>query len=90
VNHGIVEVFAYQETLLIMAVFGIAILLMIWVGFRRWLQHKETMSRVTAEHLQQVDARLEALEQIVSGGLEPAPRIDAARAGPLPDHKSET
>ena len=34
-NHRLVEVFAYQETLLIMAVFGIAILAMLWVGFRR-------------------------------------------------------
>jgi hypothetical protein len=37
VSHSIVDVFAYQEALLIEAVFGIALLAMIWVGFRRWL-----------------------------------------------------
>ena len=52
-SHGVVDLFAYQEALLIMAVFGIAILAMVWVGFRRWLQHKETMGRLTAEHAAQ-------------------------------------
>jgi uncharacterized iron-regulated membrane protein len=51
VNHGMVELFAYQETLLIMAVFGIAVLAMIWIGFRRWLQHKENVGRLIAEQV---------------------------------------
>ena len=78
-DHGVVEVFAYQETLLIMAVFGIALLAMIWVGFRRWLQHKERLGRLiadqTAEHaaqygaqMQHVEARLDSIEKIVSDG----------------------
>ena len=46
---GLIEVFAYQETLLIMAVFGIAILAMVWFGFRRWLQSKERMDRLLSE-----------------------------------------
>ena len=43
-NHGIVDVFAYQEALLIEAVFAVALLVMIWAGFRRWLQYKERMA----------------------------------------------
>ena len=76
-RHGVVEVFAYQETLLIMAVFGIAMLAMIWVGFRRWLQHKERMGRLIAEQtvelaaqtvaqMERVEARLKTIEQIVT------------------------
>jgi hypothetical protein len=77
VNHGMVEVFAYQETLLMMAVFGVAILAMIWVGFRRWLQHKERLTQLIADQtaertlrngaeLKRVEARLEAIEQLVT------------------------
>ena len=77
---GFVEVFAYQETLLIMAVFGIAFLVMIWAGFRRWLRVKEDMGRLiadqTAEHTAQVEARLKAIEQSVT---------DGAQAPTLPD-----
>ena len=73
-KHGLVEIFAYQETLLIMAVFGIIILAMIWVGFRRWLQSKERMDRLLGEQaaerglkdsdrLERVEARLNAIEQ---------------------------
>lgn len=78
-KHGLIEVFAYQETLLIMAVFGIAILAMVWVGFRRWLQFKERIDRLLGEqaaeqasqfgdHMARVEERLNAIEQIVAGG----------------------
>ena len=81
-NHGIVEVVAYQETLLVMAVFGIAVLAMIWVGFRRWLQYKEKTARLIAEEtaeraarygagIERVEERLKAIEQIVvEGGVQ--------------------
>ena len=85
---GLIEVFAYQETLLIMAVFGIAILAMVWFGFRRWLQSKERMDRLLSEqaaeqtaqfgaHMERVEGRLNAIEQIVSdGGFQTAPQIE--------------
>lgn len=85
---NLVEVVAYQETLLIMAVFGVAILAMIWVGFRRWLQSKERMDRLLGEraaeqtaqfdsHFERVEARLNAMEQMLTDGgvqaqLEPS------------------
>ena len=93
-NHGIVDVFAFQEALLIEAVFGIALLTMLWVGFRRWLQHKEKMGRLavelTAEHatqhgfqLERMEARLDAIEQIVTAGGATMPaQIQAAPATP--------
>jgi len=95
VNHGVVEVAAYQETLLIMAVFGIAILAMIWAGFRRWLQQKERTDRLIAEQtaersaqygagMERVEARLKAVEQIVSGGEIPS-QIDSPRTNPVPE-----
>jgi hypothetical protein len=93
VTHGIVDVFAFQEALLIEAVFGIALLTMIWVGFRRWLQHKEKMGRLIAEQVaeraaqqgaQRVEARLNAVEQIVTdGGVQPV-QIDALGTNRLP------
>lgn len=75
-NHGIVDVFAYQEALLIEAAFGLALLAMIWVGFRRWLQHKERLGSLIAERtaeratqyhaeMESVQARLKAIEQLV-------------------------
>ena len=88
-SHGIVDVFAFQEALLIEAVFGIALLTMIWVGFRRWLQHKERMGRPIAEQtaeragqhgaqMARVEARLDAVEQIViNGGVQPAAQLGA-------------
>ena len=83
-NHGVVEVFAYQETLLIMAVFGIALLTMVWVGFRRWLQHKEKTSRLIAEQtaefsalIERVEARLNAIER-----AQPDAQVDALPAKP--------
>ena len=87
-SHGIVDVVAFQEALLIEAVFGIALLTMIWVGFRRWLQHKETMDRLIAEQvaeraaeqsaqIERVEARLKAVEQIVTDGGVQAAHIDA-------------
>jgi len=97
VKPGVVEVFAYQETLLMMAIFGIAILAMIWVGFRRWLQHKERIGRLIAEqmaertaqygaNMERLEARLKAIEQIVTdGGAQTAAQIDALHTNPLPD-----
>jgi len=92
VNHGVVEVFAYQETLLMMAVFGIAILAMIWVGFRRWRQYKEKMGRLIAEQtaeraaqygaqMEHVEARLKTIEQIVTdGGVQTITQVDIPAA----------
>jgi hypothetical protein len=92
VNHSIVEVFAYQETLLMMAVFGIAILVMSWVGFRRWLQYKERMGPLIAEQtaeraaqygaqMERVEARLKTIEQMVTdGGVQTITQIDAPAA----------
>jgi hypothetical protein len=92
VKPGLVEVFAYQETLLIMAVFGIAILAMIWVGFRHWLRSKERMDRLLSEqtvqfgaHMERVEARLNTIEQMVTdGGIRAAAQIEPS-AGPPPD-----
>ena len=76
-NRGIVDVFAFQEALLFEAVFGIAILVMIWVGFRKWLQHKERMGRLIADQtaqIERVEERLKSIEQIVSdGGVKALP-----------------
>lgn len=87
-SHGIVDVFAYQEALLIEAIFGIALLTMLWVGFRRWLQHKEKMGRLVANQtaersaqygaqMERVETRLNAIEQILTGGAETAEQIEA-------------
>jgi hypothetical protein len=109
VDHGVVDVVAFQEALLIMAAFGIAILAMIWVGFRRWLQHKEKMGRLIAEQMadragqdvmrmERVEARLNAIEQLVTPGaaqldapasnrgisLEDDPQTRAGAAGKAP------
>jgi hypothetical protein len=97
VGHGIVDVFAFQEALLIEAVFGIALLTMIWVGLRRWLQHKEKMGRLIADQaaelavqngaqMERIEARLKAIEQIVSdGGAQPPEQIDTAHTNRLPN-----
>jgi hypothetical protein len=77
VSHGIVDVFAFQEALLIEATFGIALLTMIWIGFRRWVQYKEKIGLVIAEQtadqaarygaqMERVEERLQAVEQIVA------------------------
>jgi hypothetical protein len=96
-NHGVVDVFAFQEALFIEAVFGIALLAMIWAGFRRWLQHKEKMGRLIAEQtaeraaqygaqMERVETRLKAVEEIVAdGGGETAAQIDAVPANPVPE-----
>jgi hypothetical protein len=75
VDHPIVDVFAFQEALLVEAILAIALLAMIWAGFRRWLQYKERMGRLIAEQtaegdarMERVEARLKAIEQIVSNG----------------------
>ena len=88
-NHGIVDVFAFQEALLIEAVFGIALLAMIWAGFRRWLQHKEKMDRLIAEqtaaHIERLEARLNAIEEMaVDGAADRATQIESIPANPLP------
>jgi hypothetical protein len=97
VNHGIVDVFAYQEALLIEAAFGIVLLAMIWFGFRRWLQYKEKMGRLIAEQtaeraaqygarIERVEGRLKAIEQAVSdGGAETVAQIGAQPGDPLPE-----
>jgi len=89
--HGLVDVFAYQEALLIEAVLGIMLLAMLWVGFRRRLQYKEATGRLIADQMAERDARygaqmerievrLKAIEQTVTDGGE---RIDAPRKDPL-------
>jgi hypothetical protein len=100
VSHGVIDVFAFQEALLMEAVFGIALLAMIWVGFRRWLQYKEKMGRLIAEQtaeragqyaarIEQVEARLKAVEQSVpDGGVQTAVQIDALSTDPLPTRSS--
>lgn len=86
-DHGIVDIFAFQEALLIEAVFGIALLTMMWVGFRRWLQQKEKMGRLIAEQMahrhgaqmESVEARLEAIEHMLANGSSPtATQIEGA------------
>lgn len=91
-KHGLVEVFAYQETLLIMAVFGIAILAMVWVGFRRWLQARERTDRLLSEqaaeqssqfgaYMESVEARLNAIEHIVTDcSIPTSAQIDRSTA----------
>jgi hypothetical protein len=100
-DHGIIEVVAYQETLLVMAIFGIAVLAMIWVGFRRWLQHRDKIDRLIAaqtaeraaqygDEMKRVEARLKALEQIVSGSAAPAgPQIGTPTSNALPEPTSK-
>jgi len=97
VGHGIVDVFAFQEALLMEAIFGIALLTMIWVGFRRWLQYKEKIGQLIAEQtaeraaqygaqMERVEARLKAMERIVTeAGVETAGQIDALPTNQLPD-----
>ena len=89
---GAVEVVAYQETLLLMAVFGVAILAMIWAGFRRWLEHKDKLGRITAEQsaersaqymaqMQRVEARLDAIE----GSIPSVIAVQVGRRPATPD-----
>jgi hypothetical protein len=89
VSHGIVDVFAYQEALLIEAVFGIALLTMLWIGFRQWLQHKDKMGHLIADQavrsaqygaqMECVEARLTAIEQILAEGAQTAEHIEAPK-----------
>ena len=94
-DHPFLGLFAYQEALLIEAVFGVALLVMLWVGFRRWLQYKERLGQLIARetaqravqhgaHMESVEARLKALEQRVSDGASEAALIGAAETSPLP------
>ena len=95
-SHGIIDVFAFQEALLMEVVFGLALLAMIWVGFRRWLQHKEKMGRLIAEdtterlaqygaNLERVEARLKAIEHLLtSDGVQTAAQIDTLSRKALP------
>lgn len=91
-HHGIVDVFAYQEAVLIEAVFGFALLAVIWAGFRRWVGYKEKLIQLTAERearhgveIERVEERLKAIEQIVmtAGGQSPA-QIETITAPPIP------
>ena len=86
-NHGIVDVFAYQEALLIEAVFAVALLVMLWAGFRRWLQYKERLGQLIAQEtaeraaqygaqMERVEGRLTAIEQAVTGGAARTERIE--------------
>lgn len=96
-DHPIVDVFAFQEALLVEAVFAIVILAMIYSGFRRWLQHKEKMGRLIAEqtaeraaqygaHMERVEARLKAIEDIVTdGGVRTVAQVAAPPTNALPD-----
>jgi ribosomal protein L29 len=79
VNHGIVDVFAFQEALLIEALFGIVLLTMAWVGYRRWLQHKADIARMAAQQaaereaissasIERLEARLATIEQALTDG----------------------
>lgn len=88
-NHGILDVFAYQEALLIEAVFAVALLVMLWAGFRRWLHYKERLGQLIAEEsaqraaqygaqMERVEGRLTAIEQAVTDG---APRTDRIEKG---------
>ena len=91
-QHGVVEVVAYQETLLIMAVFGLVILAMVWLGFRGWLQSKERANRLLADQraetaaeyralIERVEARLNALEHIKDSSKAPA-QMEENRSNP--------
>jgi hypothetical protein len=98
-DHGIVDVFAFQEALLMEAVFGIALLAIIWAGFRRWLQYKEKMGRLIADQtaertaqygaqVERVEARLKEIEQMVTDAVQPA-QVGALGTNLIPDPKLE-
>jgi len=101
VHHTVVDVFAFQEALLVEAILGITLLAIIYRGFRRWLQYKEKMGQLIAEqtaeraaqygaHMERVEARLKAVEQIVTkDGLRTAAQIDALPSNPQPILKSD-
>jgi hypothetical protein len=97
VDHPIVDVFAFQEALLVEAVLAIALLAMIWAGFRRWLQYKEKMGRLIAEQtaegdarMERVEARLKAVEQILSNGdVQTQIGVAATNASPDPSAKRD-
>ena len=89
-HHGIVDVFAYQEALLIEAVFGVVLLAMLWAGFRRWIHYKEKMIRLTdereAQHgaqLERVEQRLKAIEESVTiAGVKASAQIETKTGSP--------
>ena len=88
-GHGLFDIFAFQESVVLQTIFMIVILAMLWVGFRRWLQYKEKMAEETAKRadrygaqMERVEARLKALEQIVTD-VQTATQIEALRAKPL-------
>lgn len=83
-GRGIVDIFAFQEALLIEVIFGIALFALLWAGFRRWLQHREKMSRLIADQttgsaaqdsaqMKRIEARLNALEQALPDGSTSQP-----------------
>jgi hypothetical protein len=93
----IIDVFAFQEALLAELILAIAVIALAYRGFGRWLQHKERMGQHIAEqtaeraaqygaHIERVEARLKAVEQIVSDdGAQTAGQIDSLHADPLPE-----
>ena len=90
-DHPLFGLFAYQEALLIESVFGIALLVMLWTGFRRWIRHKERVAElIAAQHgaqMQSVEARLNAIEQQVGGGTGEAARQIEAPATDVPPER---
>ena len=96
VDHPVLGLFAYQEALLIEAVFGVTLLAMLWVGFRRWLQYKERLGHLIAEQtaeraaqygaqMERVEARLTTIEQQVSDGTGRAPTVIEAGTSLAPE-----
>lgn len=71
---------------MIEAAFGIALLTMIWIGFRRWLQQKQEIGRLMAERttkydaqMKRVEERLNAIERMVADGGVQTAQIEVAK-----------
>jgi cob(I)alamin adenosyltransferase len=86
-----------ETSLLIFFVIVVAIPIIAGVtmsAFQRWLQHKERMGQLIADntaekaaqyasHVEQLEARLRVLEEIVTdGGMQTAAQIEALRKPP--------
>lgn len=95
-HHVMVEGFAFQEALLVEVVLAIAVLTMIYRGFRRWVQYKEKLGQLIADQtaeraaqyrgdVERVEARLKVIEQNLNGHeVQPVAQIDRLPADPLP------
>jgi hypothetical protein len=91
-----VEGMAFQEALLVEVILAVTVLVMIYRGFRRWLQYKEKLGERIAEQaaeratqygaqIERVEARLRMIEQIVAlENGQPAAQIDALPTSPVP------